>query len=154
MLLSRFSEGEAILDPGVNLLYNTIIGSCVYFGPEEEIVSIWCFYFSCTLITGGQINKSFSLLLSVKQWLLPPVPGPKIRGVDVQFLKVPFFYYCFSRTSITVPLAYMRIYFNPSRMGDPRTSSTLLLAAKASLLWRLGLIRRRSTYLCATTTGS
>ncbi|KAM4576976.1 prolactin receptor b [Odontesthes bonariensis] len=24
---------------------------------------------------------------SVKQWLLPPVPGPKIRGVDVQLLK-------------------------------------------------------------------
>lgn len=73
---------------------------------------------------------------SIKQRILPPVPGPKIRGVDFQHLKVTLrllFPPCF----IDVPSYTVIIPAKPYRLDNLKTSA-LCFSTRTSLSWRPG----------------
>lgn len=92
-----------------------------------------------------EFDSELSLPPSVKQRILPPVPGPKIRGVDFQHLKVtlrvPFTPYFILVLSYTVIIPA-----NPYRV-DNRKTSTLCFSTRTILSLRPGMTRWTTTSL-------
>lgn len=75
-----------------------------------------------------------TVLLSVKQCVLPPVPGPKIRGVDVQLLKVSAAALRLENMQHIVEASITVYRINLCRAADRRMSSMPCLSTRSFLL--------------------